>query len=518
MSEYWLQRAAYNMQKRDKIETSVLNALRQHFGSISNAFKGELIEFQKEFGGFDGTALDPSAPVDTATMAKLRKGYASRIPKAATEQEVLELSKLASLTKRTQAQAVADSLQYQLSKGTLSSIKSIEHGLTDIFRTQYKSMLTDISKHVKIGVQFDQISSSQTRAILSAGYNGTSFSSKLWYDRNRVAEIISDKLPGIMAEGISVEDAAKELSELLNTNRANAARIVRTESTYVMGQADLLLYDDIGIDGYEFLATLDNRTSEICADLDGKTFKAKDAKPGVNFPPMHPNCRSTTVPDVDVSDLEVERWQSKDYVPKVAEDLALKHPSNTPEPKIAKPETDWTGIKARGNPIEAFHRSGEEFTANLTGIQATVVTDYTLAGYEKINEGLRYHLLGGDPLTEGIERAIRVLDSALEGAQTPEDAILYRGLDVDPFVDFKAGDAMQTEAFWSTSLNSSVADDFAPARRGLGIEIRYPKGSRGQYLNGASALKDEEAEVLLPRGIKFRVVSKTASKMVLELI
>lgn len=49
------------------------------------------------------------------------------------------------------------------------------------------------------------------------------------------------------------------------------------------------------MDEYEYVATLDSRTCEVCAALDGKHFKLKDAQAGVNYPPMHPNDRCTTV-------------------------------------------------------------------------------------------------------------------------------------------------------------------------------------------------------------------------------
>ena len=35
-------------------------------------------------------------------------------------------------------------------------------------------------------------------------------------------------------------------------------------------------------------------TSDICRDLDHEVFSIKDAQAGVNYPPMHPRCRSTT--------------------------------------------------------------------------------------------------------------------------------------------------------------------------------------------------------------------------------
>ena len=49
----------------------------------------------------------------------------------------------------------------------------------------------------------------------------------------------------------------------------------------------------LGFEYFTFIATLDNRTSEICAEMDGKTFKITEAEAGLNVPPLHPNCRST---------------------------------------------------------------------------------------------------------------------------------------------------------------------------------------------------------------------------------
>ena len=47
---------------------------------------------------------------------------------------------------------------------------------------------------------------------------------------------------------------------------------------------------------YQFIATLDERTSEICEDMNLRIFNTKDSQVGVNTPPMHSNCRSTTIP------------------------------------------------------------------------------------------------------------------------------------------------------------------------------------------------------------------------------
>ena len=78
--------------------------------------------------------------------------------------------------------------------------------------------------------------------------------------------------------------------------------------------AELKSYEEADIDKYEFMATLDQRTSEACQDLDGRVFAVKDAKPGKNMPPMHPYCRSTTVVHFDDETLEGLQRRAKDPV------------------------------------------------------------------------------------------------------------------------------------------------------------------------------------------------------------
>ena len=91
-----------------------------------------------------------------------------------------------------------------------------------------------------------------------------------------------------------------------------ARRIVRTESAYVANAAQAKAYDEAGIDRYRFVATLDSRTCECCGALDGKVFELAKAKPGTNYPPMHPFCRSTTIADFGGDELEGLERRAKD--------------------------------------------------------------------------------------------------------------------------------------------------------------------------------------------------------------
>ena len=78
--------------------------------------------------------------------------------------------------------------------------------------------------------------------------------------------------------------------------------IVRTSVNQVQNQASQAVYaaNSKVAPKYEYVATLDSRTSAVCRDLDGKQF-AYNKGP---TPPQHFNCRSTTVPVVDFDGLQ----------------------------------------------------------------------------------------------------------------------------------------------------------------------------------------------------------------------
>lgn len=100
-------------------------------------------------------------------------------------------------------------------------------------------------------------------------------------------------------QGRTTRDIVKEVvgaGGLADISERNAKTIVRTAVAHVSNVAREATYDknsDV-IDGYEWVSTLDSKTSAICRGRDGMKFKTDaEFRPK---PPAHPNCRSTTIP------------------------------------------------------------------------------------------------------------------------------------------------------------------------------------------------------------------------------
>ncbi|WP_256082404.1 minor capsid protein, partial [Staphylococcus aureus] len=93
-----------------------------------------------------------------------------------------------------------------------------------------------------------------------------------------------------------VKDMRKHLKKVEGTARQKTAAIkslLYTESARVHAQSSMDSMKESSPEGYYmYIAKIDNRTTKVCKGLNGEVFKVKDAKMGVNFYPMHINCRS----------------------------------------------------------------------------------------------------------------------------------------------------------------------------------------------------------------------------------
>jgi SPP1 gp7 family putative phage head morphogenesis protein len=164
----------------------------------------------------------------------------------------------------------------------------------DVVNNGYYKAIYDTQIGTGYDFNFATIDDNMMKAILSEKWHGGNYSSRVWGNTDILANQISEIIGGALLSGQGQDKTAQQIRERFNVGKYYAKRLVRTETNYFNNQADAMAYEEMGIDKYVYVAVLDSKTSEICQSLDNKVFKYKDMEVGVNYPPMHPNCRSTT--------------------------------------------------------------------------------------------------------------------------------------------------------------------------------------------------------------------------------
>lgn len=141
---------------------------------------------------------------------------------------------------------------------------------------------------------FNRIDNNVTTALLNEKWSGKNYSERIWGNTDILAESVSQIVGAGILSGQSIQKTSKQIRDRFKVGKYYSERLVRTETNHFNNEADAMAYEEMGIDKYVFVATLDNRTSAICQSMDNKIFKYKDKEVGTNFPPLHPNCRSKT--------------------------------------------------------------------------------------------------------------------------------------------------------------------------------------------------------------------------------
>ncbi|CAM3217985.1 phage head morphogenesis protein [Lactococcus hircilactis] len=139
---------------------------------------------------------------------------------------------------------------------------------------------------------FKQLSTKSVKNILDSHWQGSNYSKRLWGDTEALAKRLEELFTVEALTGMSEFKMAQTIASEFDRSINVARRLIRTEANYMANQAKLKSWKDRGVEKYQIIAIIDERTSSICRSQNHKVYLIKDADVGVNMPPFHPWCRS----------------------------------------------------------------------------------------------------------------------------------------------------------------------------------------------------------------------------------
>lgn len=345
----------------------------------------------------------------------------------------------------------------------------------------------------------------------------------------------------------SIKDEYKDIT----ANRAKA--IARTETnrafTQAQYQADLQFIKQNGYDGqaYKKWITRSSNPCPTCLDLASqppipftKNFadlgdeivttyedngKMKVKTQMVDFEPLqagnaHVNCGCTYQLIIENNVLNnFEKDEKGKFIQHFESDNGV---IETIENRGYNPNRDKDGKFTTGpstsNSVDLSNMKHEQQVSYLTD---TLYAEYTDAEKVAMNHYAsmtwasainRYHRTGSSGSLEGITNdeiiaKTQLLDSAMSKLKLPENQALYRITNHVP-KNLKVGDTFTDPGYGSTSAISNL---FKPGPDAVTLKIKAPKGlpviNMSMYSLDYSNNIDSQAEILLPRNIKYKIVS-----------
>ena len=291
--DYWRERA---LDRLNQSELKGVAAIAQTQAIYDKALKNINAQIQEIYDNYSEKGNVDVAKLKKALTPQGRKAFLRSIEQAAQKLGVKpdELYDDRYLERLTRLDALKEQAKLEIMAIAPQEIEASEAKYKEVLETTYSNTQKDLAT-MGVTPGFATLNKDIVTQILNSKWVGGNYSSRVWANVDELATELPEILGGGLASGASTQRTAMEIRKRFEVSKYVATRLVRTETNYFHNQAELQSYIDDGIKYYEYDAMMDGRTSLICQRLNEKKFKVSEAVPGVNYPPMHPNCRSTTV-------------------------------------------------------------------------------------------------------------------------------------------------------------------------------------------------------------------------------
>lgn len=431
---------------------------------------------------------------------------------------------------------------------SLKTYNEIRRTNKDIFITDYDRSSYAITKEAGIFLDFSKLNAGKINAIVNMPYPNVplkDFIKKIGSDTYEKLKVI---LGTNMATGASLQNASKQIKDLLGVSYRKALTISRTEGLRASSKAQLEVTEqaiDKGLDIQKrWMSTLDMKTRESHAHLDGQLadkdgyfhsgiFQAQAPRMfGVGH--LDINCRCTYVEEIEgmseplekrmdnttkqlIDNMDYTTWYEK-YGKGLKKETIIKDIARVKEEIIKTPTTKRT--KELQKELEQIQKvktftkeqdiydiveNGEYKKLNLTRPELTALKKYTslteMGGqYLKINK-----------LAEkGIETATMInLESAISKMPKWKGKV-YRTIGFDSEKQFVnlfnkwkdlKGKKVSFNRFTSTTTDKKITGGVKSASGFIELDI---KSKNGRVISPWSEQPDE-FEVLFKRNTSFKI-------------
>lgn len=293
--DYWLERAQNVINAESLADAQAVIEVERIILQMYAEIAKELLDFYAKYATDTGLTIQEvvkkADDFDVYAFRNKAKKYVKRKDFSDEASNALKLYNLS--MKVSREKLLKQQLDLIVKDSTLDIQDEIENKLVDAVDREVERQAHILGENVKID-------DTEVKAVVNSNFKGVNWSTRLWQDMAVVQKEVERTTSNVLLRGRHPNEYIKDFKKQTNTTTYNASRLLVTESARVQAESQKLTYlKELGEDGeYKYVAKIDKKTSKICHSLNSKVFKVKDMIPGVNTPPMHPWCRSTTVPHV----------------------------------------------------------------------------------------------------------------------------------------------------------------------------------------------------------------------------
>lgn len=302
-AEYWKQRFTQLEAAQNRKGATAYLEMEKQYKAAQNELEAQIARWYQRFADSTGISLAQAKQwLKGQDLAEFKWDVKEYIKygkeNAINGAWMQELENASSKFHISRLEALQIQTQNSLETMFAQQMGTMKKALSDVYASGYYHTAYTVQQGFGLGWDIAGLDQAQIEKVLSKPWavDGYNFSTRIWNSKTKLIGEVHNELSKNLLTGADPQKAIDSLAKKMETSKSNAGRLVMTEQAYFSSAAQKDCFNDLDVEEYEIVATLDSHTSDICRSLDGKVFKMSDYKPGVTAPPFHVYCRSTTAP------------------------------------------------------------------------------------------------------------------------------------------------------------------------------------------------------------------------------
>lgn len=302
-AEYWKQRFTQLEAAQNRKGATAYLEMEKQYKAAQNELEAQIARWYQRFADSNGISLAQAKQwLKGQDLAEFKWDVKEYIKygkeNAINGAWMQELENASSKFHISRLEALQIQTQNSLETMFAQQMGTMKKALSDVYASGYYHTAYAVQQGFGLGWDVAGLDQAQIEKVLSKPWavDGYNFSTRVWNSKTKLIGEVHNELSKNLLTGADPQKAIDSLAKKMGTSKSNAGRLVMTEQAYFSSAAQKDCFNDLDVEEYEIVATLDSHTSDICRSLDGRVFKMSDYKPGVTAPPFHVYCRSTTAP------------------------------------------------------------------------------------------------------------------------------------------------------------------------------------------------------------------------------
>ena len=302
-AEYWKQRFTQLEAAQNRKGATAYLEMEKQYKAAQNELEAQIARWYQRFADSNGISLAQAKQwLKGQDLAEFKWDVKEYIKygkeNAINGAWMQELENASSKFHISRLEALQIQTQNSLETMFAQQMGTMKKALSDVYASGYYHTAYTVQQGFGLGWDIAGLDQAQIEKVLSKPWavDGYNFSTRIWNSKTKLIGEVHNELSKNLLTGADPQKAIDSLAKKMGTSKSNAGRLVMTEQAYFSSAAQKDCFNDLDVEEYEIVATLDSHTSDICRSLDGRVFKMSDYKPGVTAPPFHVYCRSTTAP------------------------------------------------------------------------------------------------------------------------------------------------------------------------------------------------------------------------------